>query len=159
MEKYYEVIDGKQIPTWALKPVDELSDHDVYGRARWVFVCKIAPLLFEEPEEWIEHIKYTLELQEEHKDDPAFINAFIYWISDDYFYEKYKSDVKLDEKMKKAPLSEFTLRQIVNALYVVAYGYLDGKSTDELKKFIKGASEYSKSELRADIPTLVHAHS
>jgi len=146
VNKYCEVIDGKQIPTWALKPVNELSDHDVKARARWKFVCQIAPDVFGNPKDYVEHIKYTLELAEKAKRNPAAYNFFIYWNSDDYFYMKCKSDRKLDEKIKDiAPLSDFTLRQVVNAMYVIASGYLDDKSIEHLKDYTSGALEYSMS--------------
>lgn len=146
VSKYCEIIDGKEIPTWALKPVDELSDHDVKARARWVFICRMAHDVFENPQDYVEHIKYTLELAEKAKRNPAAYNFFIYWNSDDYFYMKSKSKRKLDDKVTDIPLlSDFTLRQIVNAMYVIASGFQENKSIESLRGYASGALECSMS--------------
>ena len=57
VSKYFEIIDDKKIPTWALKPVDELSRHDIKARARWVLICDMAKKVFRNPDEWEEILK------------------------------------------------------------------------------------------------------
>lgn len=140
MEKYYEVVDGKQIPTWALKPVDELSDHDIKGRARWVLICDMIKKVFQNPEEWKEIIeKFDIM----YKND---FDYFVYWNSEDYFYMKSKPKRNLDDKITDVPsLSNFTLRQITKALAEIAYNATDKKSIDEIKQIAKGALGCSMS--------------
>ena len=136
MEKYYEVVDGKQIPTWALKPVDELSNHDIKGRARWVLICDMAKKVFQNPEEWKEIIE---KFDTMYKND---VDYFVYWNSEDYFYMKSKSKRNLDDKITDVPsLSNFTLRQITKALAEIAYNATDKKSIDEMKQIASGALE------------------
>lgn len=140
MEKYYEVIDGKQIPTWALKPVNELNDHDIKARARWVLICDMIKKVFQTPEEWKEILE---EFDKMYKND---YDYFVYWNSEDYFYMKNKSKRNLDDKITDVPsLSNFTLRQIIKALAEIAYNATDKKSIDEMKQIAKGALECSMS--------------
>lgn len=141
MEKYYEVIDGKQIPTWALQPVDYLNDHDIKARARWVLICDMVRKVFQNPDEWKEILE---EFDKMYKND---YDYFVYWNSEDYFYMKNKSKRNLDDKISDVPsLSNFTLRQIIKALAEIAYNATDKKSIDEIKEIAKGALECSMSE-------------
>lgn len=133
MEKYFEIIDGKEIPTWALKPVDELSQHDIKARARWVLICDMAKKVFRNPDEWEEILK---EFDKVYKND---YDYFVYWNSEDFFYMKNKSKRKLDDVITDIPsLSNFTLRQIIKALAEIAYNVTDKKSIDEIKQIAKG---------------------
>lgn len=131
--KYFEIIDGKKIPTWALKPVDELSQHDIKARARWVLICDMAKKVFRNPDEWGEILK---EFDKVYKND---YDYFVYWNSEDFFYMKNKSKRKLDDVITDIPsLSNFTLRQIIKALAEIAYNVTDKKSIDEIKQIAKG---------------------
>ena len=131
--KYFEIIDGKEIPTWALKPVDELSQHDIKARARWVLICDMAKKVFRNPDEWKEILK---EFDKVYKND---YDYFVYWNSEDFFYMKNKSKRKLDDVITDIPsLSNFTLRQIIKALAEIAYNVTDKKSIDEIKQIAKG---------------------
>lgn len=131
--KYFEIIDGKKIPTWALKPVDELSRHDIKARARWVLICDMAKKVFRNPDEWEEILK---EFDKVYKND---YDYFVYWNSEDFFYMKNKSKRKLDDVITDIPsLSNFTLRQIIKALAEIAYNVTDKKSIDEIKQIAKG---------------------
>lgn len=131
--KYFEIIDGKEIPTWALKPVDELSRHDIKARARWVLICDMAKKVFRNPDEWKEILK---EFDKVYKND---YDYFVYWNSEDFFYMKNKSKRKLDDVITDIPsLSNFTLRQIIKALAEIAYNVTDKKSIDEIKQIAKG---------------------
>lgn len=131
--KYCEIIDGKEIPTWALKPVDELSRHDIKARARWVLICDMAKKVFRNPDEWEEILK---EFDKVYKND---YDYFVYWNSEDFFYMKNKSKRKLDDVITDIPsLSNFTLRQIIKALAEIAYNVTDKKSIDEIKQIAKG---------------------
>ena len=134
--KYFEIIDEKKIPTWALKPVDELSKHDIKARARWNLICDMAKKVPKNPDEW----KGILEIFDEmYKDD---YDYFVYWNSDDYFYMKNKSKRNLDEKITDIPsLSNFTLRQIIKALSEIAANAINKKSFDEIKQIAKGVKE------------------
>lgn len=134
VDKYCEVIDGKQIPTWALKPVDELDEMDIEGRARWNIICQLIKHVFEEPETWAKIVQYYIEKYPKKNNTDYFTN----WMSEDYFYMKSTTKIGLDEKVKKAPLSEFTLRQIVNALNAIAYEKFDDMPIDDIKKFATG---------------------
>lgn len=130
---YFEIIDGKKIPTWALKPVDELSRHDIKARARWVLICDMAKKVFRNPDEWEEILK---EFDKVYKND---YDYFVYWNSEDFFYMKNKSKRKLDDVITDIPsLSNFTLRQIIKALAEIAYNVTDKKSIDEIKLIAKG---------------------
>lgn len=131
--KYFEIIDGKEIPTWALKPVDELSRHDIKARARWNLICDMAKKVFRNPDEWKEILK---EFDKVYKND---YDYFVYWNSEDFFYMKNKSKRKLDDVITDIPsLSNFTLRQIIKALAEIAYNVTDKKSIDEIKQIAKG---------------------
>lgn len=133
MSNYFEIIDGKKIPTWALKPVDELSHHDIKARARWVLICDMAKKVFRNPDEWKEILK---EFDKMYKND---YDYFVYWNSEDFFYMKNKSKRKLDDVITDIPsLSNFTLRQIIKALAEIAYNVTDKKSIDEIKQIAKG---------------------
>lgn len=133
VSKYCEIIDGKEIPTWALKPVDELSRHDIKARARWVLICDMAKKVFRNPDEWKEILK---EFDKVYKND---YDYFVYWNSEDFFYMKNKSKRKLDDVITDIPsLSNFTLRQIIKALAEIAYNVTDKKSIDEIKQIAKG---------------------
>ena len=134
MEKYFEVVDGKQIPTWALKPLDELGEMDIEGRARWRLICQLIKQVFEEPEDWAKVIQFYTEKYPKEKNK----DYFIYWMSEDYFYMKSTTKTNLDEKIKKAPLSDFTLRQIVNALNAIAYEKFYDMPIENIKKFAMG---------------------
>lgn len=131
--KYFEIIDEKKIPTWALKSVDELSRHDIKARARWVLICDMAKKVFRNPDEWKEILK---EFDKVYKND---YDYFVYWNSEDFFYMKNKSKRKLDDVITDIPsLSNFTLRQIIKALAEIAYNVTDKKSIDEIKQIAKG---------------------
>lgn len=133
ISNYFEIIDGKKIPTWALKPVDELSRHDIKARARWVLICDMAKKVFRNPDEWKEILK---EFDKVYKND---YDYFVYWNSEDFFYMKNKSKRKLDDVITDIPsLSNFTLRQIIKALAEIAYNVTDKKSIDEIKQIAKG---------------------
>lgn len=133
VSKYFEIIDDKKIPTWALKPVDELSRHDIKARARWVLICDMAKKVFRNPDEWKEILK---EFDKVYKND---YDYFVYWNSEDFFYMKNKSKRKLDDVITDIPsLSNFTLRQIIKALAEIAYNVTDKKSIDEIKQIAKG---------------------
>lgn len=133
ISNYFEIIDGKKIPTWALKPVDELSRHDIKARARWVLICDMAKKVFRNPDEWEEILK---EFDKVYKND---YDYFVYWNSEDFFYMKNKSKRKLDDVITDIPsLSNFTLRQIIKALAEIAYNVTDKKSIDEIKQIAKG---------------------
>lgn len=133
ISNYFEIIDGKKIPTWALKPVDELSQHDIKARARWVLICDMAKKVFRNPDEWEEILK---EFDKVYKND---YDYFVYWNSEDFFYMKNKSKRKLDDVITDIPsLSNFTLRQIIKALAEIAYNVTDKKSIDEIKQIAKG---------------------
>lgn len=133
VSKYFEIIDEKKIPTWALKPVDELSRHDIKARARWVLICDMAKKVFRNPDEWKEILK---EFDKVYKND---YDYFVYWNSEDFFYMKNKSKRKLDDVITDIPsLSNFTLRQIIKALAEIAYNVTDKKSIDEIKQIAKG---------------------
>lgn len=133
VSKYCEIIDGKEIPTWVLKPVDELSRHDIKARARWVLICDMAKKVFRNPDEWEEILK---EFDKVYKND---YDYFVYWNSEDFFYMKNKSKRKLDDVITDIPsLSNFTLRQIIKALAEIAYNVTDKKSIDEIKQIAKG---------------------
>lgn len=133
VSKYCEIIDGKEIPTWALKPFDELSRHDIKARARWVLICDMAKKVFRNPDEWKEILK---EFDKVYKND---YDYFVYWNSEDFFYMKNKSKRKLDDVITDIPsLSNFTLRQIIKALAEIAYNVTDKKSIDEIKQIAKG---------------------
>ena len=134
--KYFEIIDGKKIPTWALKPVDELSRHDIKARARWVLICDMAKKVFRNPDEWKEILK---EFDKLYKND---YDYFVYWNSEDFFYMKNKSKRKLDDVITDIPsLSNFTLRQIIKALSEIAANAINKKSFDEIKQIAKGVKE------------------
>ena len=136
ISNYFEIIDGKKIPTWALKPVDELSKHDIKARARWVLICDMAKKVFRNPDEWKEILK---EFDKLYKND---YDYFVYWNSEDFFYMKNKSKRKLDDVITDIPsLSNFTLRQIIKALAEIAYNVTDKKSIDEIKQIAKGVLE------------------
>lgn len=136
ISNYFEIIDGKKIPTWALKPVDELSKHDIKARARWVLICDMAKKVFRNPDEWKEILK---EFDKMYKND---YDYFVYWNSEDFFYMKNKSKRKLDDVITDIPsLSNFTLRQIIKALAEIAYNVTDKKSIDEIKQIAKGVLE------------------
>lgn len=133
ISNYFEIIDGKKIPTWALKPVDELSRHDIKARARWVLICDMAKKVFRNPDEWKEILK---EFDKVYKND---YDYFVYWNSEDFFYMKNKSKRKLDDVITDIPsLSNFTLRQIIKALAEIAYNVTDKKSIDEIKQIANG---------------------
>ena len=133
ISNYFEIIDGKKIPTWALKSVDELSRHDIKARARWVLICDMAKKVFRNPDEWKEILK---EFDKVYKND---YDYFVYWNSEDFFYMKNKSKRKLDDVITDIPsLSNFTLRQIIKALAEIAYNVTDKKSIDEIKQIAKG---------------------
>lgn len=133
ISNYFEIIDGKKIPTWALKPVDELSRHDIKARARWVLICDMAKKVFRNPDEWKEIL---IEFDKVYKND---YDYFVYWNSEDFFYMKNKSKRKLDDVITDIPsLSNFTLRQIIKALAEIAYNVTDKKSIDEIKQIAKG---------------------
>ena len=133
ISNYFEIIDGKKIPTWALKPVDKLSRHDIKARARWVLICDMAKKVFRNPDEWKEILK---EFDKVYKND---YDYFVYWNSEDFFYMKNKSKRKLDDVITDIPsLSNFTLRQIIKALAEIAYNVTDKKSIDEIKQIAKG---------------------
>lgn len=133
VSKYCEIIDGKEIPTWALKPVDELSQHDIKARARWVLICDMAKKVSKSPDEWKEILE---ELDKIYKND---YDYFVYWNSEDFFYMKNKSKRKLDDKITDIPsLSNFTLRQIMKTLSEIAAIAINRKSIDEIKQIAKG---------------------
>lgn len=141
MEKYYEVIDGKQVPTWALQPVDYLNDHDIKARAKWVLICDMSKKVFQNPDEWKEILE---EFDKMYKND---YDYFVYWNSEDFFYMKSKSKRSLDDKITDVPsLSNFTLRQIIKALSEIAYNAINTKTIDEIKEIAKGALECSMLE-------------
>lgn len=133
ISNYFEIIDGKKIPTWALKPVDELSRHDIKARARWNLICDMAKKVIKNPDEWKEILEKFDEL---YKND---YDYFVYWNSEDYFYMKSNSKRSLDDKITNIPsLSNLTLRQIIKALAEIAYNVTDKKSIDEIKQIAKG---------------------
>lgn len=133
VSKYCEVINGKEIPTWTLKPVDELSKHDIKARARWNLICDMAKKVPKNPDDWKEILETFDEI---YKDD---YDYFVYWNSEDYFYMKNKSKRNLDDKITDIPsLSNLTLRQIIKALAEIAANALNKKSFDEIKQIAKG---------------------
>lgn len=136
VSKYCEIIDGKEIPTWALKPVDELSKHDIKARARWALICDMAKKVSKNPDEWKEILEA---LDKIYKND---YDYFVYWNSEDFFYMKNKSKRKLDDKITDIPsLSNFTLRQIMKTLSEIAAIAINRKSIDEIKQIAKGVLE------------------
>lgn len=133
VSKYCEIIDGKEIPTWALKPVDELSKHDLKARARWVLICDMIKKVFRNPDEWKEVLEELDKIYEYDYD------YFVYWNSEDFFCMKNKTKRNLDDKITDVPsLSNFTLRQIMKLLSEIASNVIFKKSMDEIKRIAKG---------------------
>ena len=129
--RYCTIINGKEIPNWAVKPLKELDDWELRRRALWCEVCSMAKEMYKNPEQWIDRIKNP-----DHKRPWKHTEGIYFrkYISDDYFAMKCKiKDFNLDEKAK-APLNDFTNRQIIDALYQNAFDKLYYYTIPNLKK-------------------------
>lgn len=129
--RYCTIINGKEIPNWAVKPLEELSEWELRKRALWCEVCRMALEMYQNPEQWVERIRNPDHKKPWKHTEGVYFNKYI---SDDFIALKCKiKGFKLDEKAE-APLNDFTNRQIIDALYHNAYDRLYYYTVSKLKK-------------------------
>lgn len=133
--KYCTIINGKEIPNWAIKSIEESSHWELKRRAAWYELCKLFLDYCNNPEDWVERIRNPKNSYGWEHTPGVWFDKYI---SDDFFYMKCKvSNFNLDEKAK-APLSDLTNRQIIEALFYNAWDNLyPQQSLRKIKKYLK----------------------